>query len=82
MLNDFTNQSLYTLHETAQEIDDLSHDVSSWPSFLAYLLESLEFFAMANDPNYPEEFEHMLKDLQNEISLRLKNGKWGVTIER
>jgi hypothetical protein len=38
--------------------------------------------AMAYDPNYPEDYEHMLKDLKNEISLRLKNGKCGPTIEQ
>ena len=82
MLKEFTNHSLFTLNETAQEIDDLSHDVRSWSAYVAYLLESLEFFAMANDPNHPEDFELMLRTLQSEINSRLRNGKWGITIDR
>ncbi len=82
MLREITNHSLFTLNETAQEIDDLSHDVLSWSSYLTYVLESLEFFAMANDPNHPEEYELMLRQLYKEIGNRLKEGKWGITQDR
>lgn len=82
MLREITNHSLFTLNETAQEIDDLSHDVLSWSSYLTYVLESLEFFAMANDPNHPEEYELMLRQLHKEIGNRLKEGKWGITQDR
>ena len=57
-------------------MDDLTHDVRDWSEYLAYILEGLEYFAMASDPEHPEQFELMLRRLKDTIDKRLKNGTW------
>ena len=64
------------LNEAAQSIDDATHEVHSWAKPIAYLLECLEFHAMANDPHHPELFELMLTRLQERIATRLKERSW------
>jgi hypothetical protein len=66
----------FLLHDTAQEIDDITHDVKDWSQYVAYILEGLEYFAMASDPRHPEQYEAMLRRLKTAIDNRLKNGMW------
>jgi hypothetical protein len=76
MFNTVSNDLHFLLHDTAQEIDDLTHDVRDWSDYVAYILEGLEYFAMASDPAHPEQFELMLSRLKDTIDKRLKNGTW------
>ena len=76
MFSTVSNDLRFLLHDTAQEIDDITHDVRDWSGYVAYILEGLEYFAMASDPDHPEQYEAMLRRLQNAIDKRLKNGTW------
>jgi hypothetical protein len=72
----FQDKLLITISEACQEMDDATHNVQSWGSYVVSLLDCLEFHAMANDRSYPEQYELMLNDLKNQIAARLKNGSW------
>ena len=76
MFSTVSNDLRFLLHDTAQEIDDLTHDVRDWSGYIAYILEGLEYFAMASDPDHPEQYEAMLRRLKTAISNRLKQGTW------
>lgn len=76
MFSTVSNDLRFLLHDTAQEIDDITHDVRDWSEYVAYILEGLEYFAMASDPEHPEQFELMLRRLKDTIDKRLKNGTW------
>jgi hypothetical protein len=76
MFSPVSNDLRFLLHDTAQEIDDITHDVRDWSGFIAYVLEGLEYFAMASDPDHPEQYELMLRRLNDAIESRLKNGNW------
>lgn len=76
MLSDVSNDLHFLSHDTAQEIDDLTHDVRDWSGYVTYILEGLEYFAMASDPEHPEQYELMLRKLNDAIEGRLKNGTW------
>jgi hypothetical protein len=76
MFSTVSNDLRFLLHDTAQEIDDITHDVRDWSGYVAYILEGMEYFAMASDPEHPEQYEAMLRRLKNAIDKRLKNGTW------
>jgi hypothetical protein len=76
MFSTVSNDLRFLLHDTAQEIDDLTHDVRDWSGYVAYILEGLEYFAMASDPYHPEQYEAMLRRLKAAIDGRLKKGTW------
>jgi hypothetical protein len=76
MFSTVSSDLRFLLHDTAQEIDDITHDVRDWSKYVAYILEGLEYFAMASDPDHPEQYEAMLKRLKTAIDQRLKNGAW------
>ncbi len=60
------------LNEAAQELANREKDPSVWVEWVAYLLETLELHAMANDPDYPQGFNDMLQSLRDRINDRLK----------
>jgi hypothetical protein len=64
------------LNDTGQGIDDTTHMVPIWAEYMAALLECLEFYAMANDSQHPEQYELMLTRLQDQIGTRLRTGNW------
>jgi hypothetical protein len=64
------------LFEAASGIDNITHNVTDWVEFLVVLLDDLEFIAMANDNDHPEQYELMLKRLKDEIDARLKDRSW------
>jgi alpha-L-fucosidase len=72
----FQDKLLMSINEACQEMDDATHNVQAWSVYVAYLLDCLEFHAMANDRSHPEQYELMLSDLKNQIAARLKNGSW------
>lgn len=76
MFSTVSSDLRFILHDTAQEIDDITHDVRDWSEYVAYILEGLEYFAMASDPEHPEQYEAMLRCLKTVIERRLKNGSW------
>jgi hypothetical protein len=76
MFSTVSNDLRFILHDTAQEIDDITHDVRDWSEYVSYILEGLEYFAMASDPEHPEQYEAMLRRLKNDIDKRLKYGTW------
>lgn len=76
MFSDVSNDLRFHLHDTAQEIDDITHVVRDWSGHVTYILEGLEYFAMASDPEHPEQYELMLRRLKDAIEGRLKNGTW------
>jgi hypothetical protein len=76
MFSTVSNDLRFILHDTAQEIDDITHDVRDWSEYVAYILEGLEYFAMASDSEHPQQYEAMLRRLKNDIDKRLKNGTW------
>ena len=76
MLSTVSNDMRILFQDTAQEIDDLTHDVRDWSGYVAYILEGLEYFAMASDPDHPAQYEAMLRRLNSAINSRLKQGAW------
>ncbi len=74
LIQERTNQELQTLiNEVCQAMDDSTHNVQSWAEHITNLLDCLEFHAMANDPNHPEQFERMLARLEEQIAARLRH---------
>lgn len=60
------------LDETAEGIDEFTHLVPEWDIWINYLLENLEFYAMANDPNHPYQYLNLLKRVRESINRRIE----------
>ena len=65
-----------SLFKAANEIDNFNHRVKDWDIWIKSLLEDLELFAMANDPDHPKEFLNLLEHVKKIIVKRLKHGDW------
>lgn len=67
-----TDELRFTLNEIANLIANEVPDIDRWESILMYLLEDLELMAASLDPNHPENYRDMLRQLQRDIELKLK----------
>lgn len=60
------------LDETAKGIDEYTHIVPDWEFWIGFLLEDLEFYAMANDPDHPSQYLNLLKRVRESINRRIE----------
>lgn len=64
------------MFQTANDIDNFDHKVQNWDIWIKSLLEDLELFAMANDPDHPKELLNLLEKVKEIIVKRINYGDW------
>lgn len=67
-----TDELRFTLNEMANLIANEVPDIESWEPIIMYLLKDLELMAASLDPDHPENYRAMLRQLQRDIELKLK----------
>lgn len=67
-----TDELRFTLNEFANLIANEVPDIDRWEPLLMYLLEDLELMAASLDPDHPENYKAMLRQLQRDIETKLK----------
>lgn len=65
-----------SLSRTASDIDEFTRNVPDWEICITLLLENLEFYAMADDPDHPQQFLHLLARIKAKIERRIQRGDW------
>lgn len=67
-----TDELRFTLNEIANLIANEVPDIDRWEPLIIYLLEDLELMAASLDPEHPENYKAMLRQLQRDIETKLK----------
>ncbi len=65
-----------TPHQLAQRLAKDAKHPQVWAYYLLDVLKAMERQAAGTDPDYPEGYEEMLRDVSGAISTRLKTGEW------
>ena len=67
-----TDELRFALNEIANLIANEVPEIDRWEAMLVYLLEDLELMAASLDPDHPENYRTMLKQLRRDINMKLK----------
>jgi hypothetical protein len=65
-----------TIDEFTSDMDAITHRIQDWDIWVKALLQNIEFYAMANDADHPQQFLGLLNSLREGIEYRITHGEW------